>query len=313
MSKLSLLAIAAALALAGELALPQTAHATPNAASAATGSDFKPAQTVALMAAIGDRVELVRTLKLSSGKAEPYKRKTMQFSNQALNHAVLRGMDKALSDDEPDAKHVLLEWNSPPDLAAKMAKVNGKERQALVEGTLIEQLKGTPDRQSWDRIEVIVPAYSDLEQEGMGNKLSGIGVYVQGQQQMLFEDDAMTDGAGAARTETEGDYRTVNPKTGETAHSPTYVAPFMYFERLTFDAKTMALIKRQRFYDNTKYADPDSTALDVGSQMTGQEMVAKMVESVEHSAYKSIRQVNSQVTVTEPVPVSAPAPASSPR
>ena len=181
--------------------------------------------------------------------------------------------------------------------------------------SLTEHLSGLTERQNWDRIEVIVPAYSDAEMQGVGTKLSGIGVYVQPLAPQDFDLDGMGDGsAGGAiiTSEAEGDYRTVNPRTGETAHSSTYVAPYMYFERLTYDAKSMALIKRERHFDNTKYADLDSTALDVGSQMTNAQLIGKLVESVERSAYKAIRPVTSEVTASEPklAPIPASAPAS---
>ena len=297
------------------------ALALPLAAAAAAPTVPSTPQTVALLAAIGDRVEFVRQLKLSSSRAEPYKRQTVQVSGESLNHAVLRGLDKALTEEEPSAQHVLLEWAMPADVAKKLAKARGGERQDIVLASLTEHLSSLPERQNWDRIEVIVPAYSDLEMQGVGTKLSGIGVYLQPLAPQTFDLDGMADGsAGNAvvTSDDDGDYRTVNPRTGEKAHASTYVAPFMYFERLTYDAKTMALIKRERHFDNTKYADPDSTALDVGSQMSSAELIGKLVESVERSAYKSIRQVTSEVTVSEPKLVTAPptspsSPASSPR
>ena len=292
------------------LTLPMAVAAAP------TVSQTPP--TVALLAAIGDRVEYVRQLKLSSSRTEPYARKTVQVSGQALNFAVLRGLDKALAEEEPGAQHVLLQWDMPVDVAGRLAKASGAERQDIVLAALTAHLSGLPERQNWDRIEVIVPAYNPQEKEGVGTKLSGIGVYVQPLAPQTFDMDGIADGStnGAVVTsETEGDYRTVNPRTGETAHSSTYVAPYMYFERLTFDAKSMALIKRERHFDNTKYADLDSTALDVGSQMSNAQLIGKLVESVERSAYKSIRQVTTEVTVTEPELVPAPgaAPASGAR
>ena len=287
------------------LALPLAAAAAPPPTP----------QTVALVAAIGDRVEFVRQLKLSSGRAEPYRRQVVQVSGQALNYAVLRGLDKALTAEEPDAQHVLLQWDMPADVAGRLANARGRERQDIVVAALTAHLSSLPERQGWDRIEVIVPAYTDLEMQGVGTKLSGVGVYVQPLAHQDFDLDGMADGsAGNAviTSETEGDYRTVNPRTGETAHSATYVAPYMYFERLTYDAKSMALIKRERHFDNTKYADLDSTVLDVGSQMTNAQLIGKLVESVERSAYKAIRPVTSEVTASEPklAPIPASAPAS---
>ncbi|MDY0743181.1 hypothetical protein SNE35_01620 [Paucibacter sp. R3-3] len=289
----------------------------PLAAAAAPDAPPTTPQTVALLAAVGDRVEYVRQLKLSSSRAEPYKRETVQVSNQALNYAVLRGLDKALTDEDPAAQHVLLQWDMPADVAAKMAKARGRERQDIVLASLTEHLRSLPERQGWDRIEVIVPAYSDAEMQGVGTKLSGIGIYLQPNAPQEFDMDGIADGSAAnavISTETEGDYKTVNPRTGETAHSATYVASYMYFERLTYDAKSMALLKRERHFDNTKYADPDSTALDVGSQMSGAALIGKLVESVERSAYKAIRPVTNEVTASEPklAPISSSAPASGP-
>ncbi|SEL79070.1 hypothetical protein SAMN05216359_11724 [Roseateles sp. YR242] len=287
-------------------------------AVAAPGEPATP-QTVALLAAVGDRIEFVRQLKLSSSKTEPYKRQTVQVSGQALNFAVLRGLDQALTEEEPGAQHVLLQWTMPDDVAAKLAKSRSGARQDIVLAALTEHLSGLPERQGWDRIEVIVPAYADLEMQGVGTKLSGIGVYVQPVERMDFDLDSMNDGSAAGSLimsqGDDGDYKTVNPRTGETAHAATYVAPYMYFERLTYDAKSMALIKRERHFDNTKYADPDSTALDVASQMSNGELIGKLVKSVERSAYKSIRQTSGEVTVSEPKAVPAPKsePPSSPR
>ena len=287
----------------------------PLAVAAAPDAPPTTPQTVALVAAIGDRIEFVRQLKLSSGRAEPYRRKTVQVSGQALNYAVLRGLDKALTDEAPGARHVLLQWDMPADVAERLAKARGRERQDIVVAALTEHLRSLPERQGWDRIEVIVPAYTDLEMQGVGTRLSGVGVYVQPLAHQDFDLDGMTDGSAGnvvITSETEGDYRTVNPRTGETAHSSTYVAPYMYFERLSYDARSMVLIKRERHFDNTKYADLDSTALDVGSQMTNAELVGKLVESVERSAYKAIRPVTSEVTASEPklAPIPASAPAS---
>jgi len=283
------------------------AVAAPNTPAAPQG-----AQTVALLAAIGDRIEVVRQRQSVGSRVEPYTRKTLQVNSQALNYAVLRGLDQALTEEEPSAQHVLLQWTMPEALANQVEKARGSARQDLVLGALTEHLKGLSARKDWDRIEVVIPAYTFLELRGMGTKLSGIGVYIQPLANQAIDISMMDATGDITMTQADGDYRTINPKTGETAHSSVYVAPYMYFERLTYDAKTLELIKRQRFFDNTKYADPTSTALDVSQQMTDAELMGKLVESVERSAYKSIRQTTTEVTASEPKPVAAPQPASTP-
>ena len=267
-------------------------------------------ETVVLLAAIGDRIDVVRQRPQTDSHVEPYTRETLQVPNQLLNYAVLRGLDRALTEEEPDARHVLLQWTMPADLAGKLEKISGSQRQELVQAALIEHLRQLPERQGWDRIEVIVPAYTYLELRGMGTKLNGIGIYIQPLAHQDINTDTMATNGDVSTSASNGDLRTLNPHTGEIGHSSVYVAPYMYFERLTFSARTLELIKRQRFFDNTKYADPMSTAVDVGNQMTPQEKLGKLVESVERSAYRSIRPVTSEVTTTAPRPVD---PASSPR
>ena len=260
-------------------------------------------QTVALLAAIGDRIDIVRQREQVGSHIEPYTRKTLQVSSQALNYAVLRGLDRAMSEEEPNAERVLLQWTMPEDVYAKVSQANGSARQTLVLDALTSHLRELPQRKDWSRIEVVIPAYTFLQLKGLGTKLAGIGVYVQPLKNQRIDLDGLGD---MNLSDAAGDYRTINPRTGETGNSSVYMAPYMYFERLSFDAKTLVLLKRQRFFENTKYADPQSTALDVSQQMTTGELLVKLAESVERAAYKSIRQTNGEVTMTVPRAVSAP-------
>ncbi len=273
----------------------------------ASADPTPPAQTVALLAAIGDRVDIVRQRESVGSHMEPFVRKSFQVGSQALNYAVLRGLDRAIGEEEPETQRVLLQWTMPEAVYDKVSQARGPDRQAVVLDALVEHLRAMPQRQESARIEAVVPTYTYSQMKGMGSKLNGIGIYVQPLSKQSI-DASDIEGGDIVLTEADGDYKTVNPRTGETAFSSTFVAPYMYFERLTFDAKTMALLKRQRFLDNTKYADPQSTALDVSQQMSFKETLAKLVESVERSAYKSVRQLTGEVKVTPPRPVSAPTP-----
>ena len=283
----------AALLLDAQAQTPPPASASP-AASAP--------QVVALVAAIGDRFEVVRQRKQVGSSIEPFTRRTIQVPNQALNYAVLRGLDQAVADGEPQAKRVLLQWTMPTELADRLEKTAGQFRQALVLDALVPYMRSLPQRQSWDRIEVLVPAYIYTPMKGMGTRLSGIGVYIQPLPNLKVALGDIND-VDIAFTEADGDYRTVNPNTGETAQSSVFVAPYMYFERLTYDAKSLTLLKRQRYFSNTKFADPMSTAIDVGDQMSPVQTMGKLMETVEKAAYKSIRPTTGDVKVTVPVPV----------
>ena len=281
-------------------------------AQAQVPAEQPPSRVIALIAAVGDRIEVIRQRQQVGSNIEPFTRKTLQVPSQALNYAVLRGLDAAVAADDPKATRVLLQWTMPAELSARVEKANGQDRQPLVLEALLSYLRALPQRKDWDQVELLVPAYIYTPMHGMGTRLSGIGVYIQPLANQSIGLGDIND-KDVAFTETDGDFKTINPNTGETAKSSVYVAPFMYFERLSYNAGTLELIKRQRFFSNTKYADPQSTALDVGDQMSPVQIMGKLMETVERAAYKSIRQnATGEVTVSpiKPLPAASAAAAS---
>lgn len=291
-------ALAAALVLCGA-APAQTPAAKPT----------RPT-VVALMAAVGDRIEVVRQVESVGSNIEPYSRQRVQVNGQALNFAVLRGLDRALEEEEPQTQRVLLQWTMPAETTQALDAAFGSSRETLVLDALKHHLQSLPERAQWDRIEVIVPDYSFSEKGGMGRKLSGIGIYVQPLATMKLDFSESGSLAVIDGQERDGNYRTINPNTGETGKSSTYVAPFMYFQRVVFDAKSLAVLERKRHFDNTKYADPTSPAQDILKQMPLTQLLGKLLETVERSTYQSVRGVQTEVTVTAPVALPA---ASAPR
>jgi len=263
----------------------------------------KPA-TVALVAAVGDQVDVVRQRERTGSHREPFSRKSIPVNGQALNLAVLKGLDQAIEEEEPQAQRVLLAWTAPTEVQRQLAGTHGKDREALVLAALREHLRAMPARAGWDRIEAILPSYFFESVGGLGRKLSGVGFYVQplskGAVSVEWDDNdaigTVTSDAGAAD---ESDFKTVDPNTGETGRSSTYVAAYMYFQRITLDARTLEVLARKRQLDNVKYADPKSTALDVGDQIPLRVMTGKLLALAERSAYTSVRG-KSQVFVTQP-------------
>ena len=137
----------------------------------------------------------------------------------------------------------------------------------------------------------------------MGNKLQGIGVYVQplrSNKDLL--DESMPPG------DDDGDQRVVNPNTGEVVRKSTFVAPYMFFERVTIDPRTLAIVKRQAHYEATKYHDPMSESIDVSGHLPPALLAEKLTELAERSAYQSVRG-KSSVEVTAPKAVTGMPPA----
>lgn len=272
----------------------------------------KPA-TVALIAAVGNQVDVVRQRESTGSHREPFSRKSFAVNGQALNMAVLKGLDQAIEEEEPQAQRVLLAWTAPAEVQRQLASAHGKEREALVLAALQEHLRAMPARAGWDRIEAILPSYFFESVGGLGRKLAGVGFYVQPLSRGAVSPDwgdVDEPVAPDVAPEDESDYKIVDPNTGQHVRSSTYIAAYMYFQRVTLDARTLEVLSRKRQLDNVKYADPNSTALDVADQIPLRVMTGKLLDLAERSAYTSVRG-KSQVFVTQPKVV-APA-ASAPR
>jgi hypothetical protein len=268
--------------------------------------------TVALLAAVGDQVDVVRQRERTGSHREPFMRKSIAINGQALNLAVLKGLDQAIEEEEPQAQRVLLAWTAPAEVQRQLANAQGKEREALVLAALKEHLRTMPARAGWDRIEAILPSYFFESVGGLGRKLAGVGFYVQPLSKGAVSPDwgdVDAPVAADAAPEDESDYKIVDPNTGQHVRSSTYIAAYMYFQRVTLDARTLEVLARKRQLDNVKYADPNSTAVDVGDQIPLRVMSGKLLDLAERSAYTSVRG-KSSVYVTQPKAV---APASAPR
>lgn len=281
-----------------------TTAASPAASVSSADAATKP--VVAVVAAVGDRIGLVRQRKSVGSHLSPYTRRSLQVPGGSLNMAVLKGLDEALEAEEPEADHVLMSWTPPEELTQRLEKAPGSDREKLLLAEVLAFLRNAPDRARWSRIELVVPFFSGLELNGLGNRLSGVGIYIQPLKNERVQLTAEGDIEEAPDSDA-GTRTTVNPNDGTKRASSTYIAPYFYFERLTLDAQTLNILKRQRMFEHTKYADPESTAVDPAKQVNPSVLAERLVGLVERAAYKSVRGLG-QVEVG---PIRAPQPQTS--
>jgi hypothetical protein len=256
-----------------------------SAAPASSGSAAEAPQTIALIAAVGDRVQWVRQLPQVGSNLENFKRSTLPVAGQGLNYAALRGLDEAFAQSEPQARRVLLSFNPSSDDAARLSAAKGIARDELTLNLLKDYLRPMTERRNWSRIVAITPKYVFGESSGMGSKLSGIGVYVQPLASMNF------DGMDAPPTEAVGSEVTWGPGEGSArtrSFSTRFVAPYFYFQIVTLDAKTLEVLSVQARREYTKLWDPNSTAIDPEKQFTPQQLASTMEGLVEKSVVKAI-------------------------
>lgn len=265
--------------------LAAAAIALPLAAPAQEA--VKPAQTIALISTLGDQLSIVKQRGKRASGVDDFSRRTLQVDPQLLNMAVLRGLDSALAAEEPASRRIMLRWSANPGLAEQLKNASFEARDALVLDALRERLAQIPQRAEWDRIEAILPRYAWDSREGMPGRLGGIGIYVKptGNQWELLDED----GIDRKQEQADPDRTTTNPRTGEQHKDKAYVAPFISFERVTLDAKTLAVVARKPQFSHTKYSDPKSGSVDVVEQVSPAEIVTQLNQLVEQAAYRSVR------------------------
>jgi hypothetical protein len=284
-----------------------TVSASPATPAPAASAMAKPAsaaaekkQVFALVSAVGDQFTYVRQ-KESTGSniIDNNIRKTLKIQNNALNFAVLRGLDTGIGNAHPDSERVFITLNP-----AEMEGVLAQNREEVAIGKIVSELEKRPERMTWDKIIVATPKYLQSERQGMGPKLHGLGVYVQPLTGGSLEGQ---DGNPEIDVRNQGASDTTNPEDGQKNKSKVYVAPYSYIQVYVIDAKTMRVLEKNARHDFTKLNDPTSVALDVGRSIPPEVLATSVGSLIERSAARAIgeTEIGANVTIQEVKPVAA--------
>ena len=254
-----------------------SAVAPPPTATAAVSAP----KTFALVSAVGDQFQYVRQKESVGSHLENFTRQTLNVPDQVLNHAVLRGLDRAVAAEYPDSNRLFMAVRAD----ASIAQASPQDREALTMKRVLNLMETNPARKDWDQIIVVVPKWFMSERKGMGSKLSGIGIYVQplGPLSEGFDDGLMPD--------------EVEDTDRENTRSRRFVAPFFYVQVTTLDAKTLKVIKSESRYDFRKIVNKDSSALDVMAAFTPEQLASHVERFVETSALRSVTNQSSSVEI----------------
>ena len=105
----------------------------------------------ALISAVGDQFTYV-TQKQSVGSnvIDHYDRKVIRIPDDAINAAVLKGLDRALAQKDPGSIRILARLNP-----LEMEGVRPLDREKVAMKKLLETLEKFPQRQEWDTIIVV--------------------------------------------------------------------------------------------------------------------------------------------------------------
>jgi hypothetical protein len=241
----------------------------------------------ALISAIGSELSYVRQRKQTGSNLPPYSRFTLAVPDESVDTAVLRGLDRAVAGEDPDSKRIYLRLNP-----AEVRGVLPYKRGEVIPGKVAAALDRMPERKDWDRIIMVTPRYVPGGREGMGEKLHGIGIYVQPLGRGIA-------GNVDSEIETAADPDTVSP-SGEKSTSYRYVAPYFYAQIWILDAKTMQVLETRERYDFQRLYDPKSTAIDVSRQIPVEDLAELVQKFVERASSRALNESIGEVIVKEP-------------
>ena len=282
-----------AVAVMMALAVLPTAHAQTTAVAPPPAAVISTAKTFALVSAVGDQFQYVRQKESVGSHLENFTRQTLNVPDQVLNHAVLRGLDRAVAAEYPDSNRLFMAVRAD----ASITQASAQDREALTMKRVLDLMEANPARKDWDQIIVVVPKWLMSERKGMGSKLTGIGIYVQPLGPLV---DGFDDGLLADEVETTD---------RENTRSRRFVAPFFYVQVTTLDAKTLKVIKSESRFDYRKIVNKDSSALDVMAAFTPEQLASHVERFVETSALRSVSNQSSSVEIGTVRTLPTPPPA----
>jgi len=233
-------------------------NAPPTRVPVPTFSSGKP--VIALASAIGGQLSVVLSKEVVGSNLDPYTRQSLPISGNTLDAVVLRGLDRVVARTMGDSERVFMRLNpvlldgvAPPD----------RERVALAR--LVDEIRGWPQRQQWDKIVVVTPHYRGFERNGLGSKLHGVGLYVQNLDGTAEYDVVEPDGTPGAK------------------RRDRYVALYYYAMMVVLDAKSLDILTSQAWLIDEKIHDSKSDALHVGNSIPV-EVLAARIESFAEKA-----------------------------
>jgi hypothetical protein len=250
----------------------------------------------ALVAAMGNLFSAVHEVPSVGSHLPPWRRRTLEVQDDAINKLVLKSLDDALAVTEPGATRTYLSVRLP----RKVQDLTGGIDESAFE-TVVRELRRMPQRNAWHRIVVATPAWREGARDGLGGGMAGLGLFTQPlcQGDIRFCDTRSRPPTAGVAAKTP---------TGETEAASRYVAPFLFAKIRILDPATLEVLDTQEIFDHEKLFDPDSGAVDMNRSFDRRTLALRIVERIQVSALEAIRggELRGRVDVHERGEVTAP-------
>lgn len=248
------------------------------AAALAQGQAPDEPRVFALVAAMGNLFSAVHEVPSVGSHLPPFRRRTLEVQDNAINKLVLKSLDDALVATEPGARRTYLSVRLPPEVQARTGTID----ESAFERVVVE-LRRMPQRSTWHRIVVATPAWRQAARDGLGGGVGGLGLFTEPlcQGDIRFCDTRSRPSTAGVAAKTP---------TGETETASRYVAPFLVAKIRILDPATLEVLDTQEIADHEKLFDPDSGAVDMNRSVDRRTLALHIVSRIEASALEALRR-----------------------
>lgn len=245
----------------------------------AFAQDPSKPKAYALVGAFEDQFTLIyetpAAQRVASPRVDQYRRERVAAPAGTFNRIALVQLDMLYKEREPTSRRTLLSISVKPP-----GNPGNEQREATVLRQVRAALEPMPERKSWDRIVVALPALQRLEVDRMPRRVEGFGVYLQPNCQSHPKWCAMA----------------FQPTAGATAHTPEgeeiqanfFVAPFSNVAVLTLDPRTFEVLDRQESFTNEKLYDPKAESMDMSKNLDKSFLAERVVENIGASINEAV-------------------------
>jgi hypothetical protein len=212
----------------------------------------------AIASAIGGQLHYIVAKQSVGSHLDPYERATLPVPDHSLDAIVMRGIDRVVARRFPDTDRVFMRLNP-----SQLEGVPPPDRERVAFERLTGELQKMPERAQWDRIVVLTPHYRGFERAGLGSKMHGVGVFVQG----LNTDS----------TESEGRYEVIEPGgTPGQLRKNNYIALYYYAKLYILDARTLQVLEEAPWLIDEKINNTNSDAVNIAKSLTIEQLSSRL-------------------------------------
>lgn len=227
-------------------------------------------QVYAIASAIGDQLNYIVAKQRVGSNLDPYDRTTLPVPDYTLDAIVMRGIDRVVARRFPDTDRVFMRLKP-----SQLEGVSPPDRERVAFERLSTALQGMPERAQWDRIVVVTPHYRGFERAGLGSRMHGVGVFVQG----LNDDSARS----------QGFHEVIEPDgTPGRMRKNNYIALYYYAKLFILDAKTLQVLEEAPWLIDEKMNNTSSDAIDIARSLTVEQLSSRLEVFAERASGEAL-------------------------